>query len=38
VVALPRLGSRPVRRAWIRAAGIRLGRLLGSFTERVFFP
>jgi glycosyltransferase involved in cell wall biosynthesis len=38
VVALPRLRSAEVRRQWVRAAGVRLGRLLGSATERVFFP
>jgi GT2 family glycosyltransferase len=38
VVALPLLGRRDVRRRWVRAVGVRLGRLVGSMTERVFFP
>jgi GT2 family glycosyltransferase len=38
VVSLPRLGEVDMRRRWVRAAGIRLGRLVGSVTERVFFP
>ncbi len=38
VVSVPRLGRRGVRRRWVRAAGVRLGRLAGSLTERVFFP
>ncbi len=38
VVALPTL-FRPERRtAWARAAAIRIGRLEGSVSERVFFP
>jgi glycosyltransferase involved in cell wall biosynthesis len=38
VIALPLLGRRAVRRRWVRAAGVRLGRLVGSVSERVFFP
>jgi glycosyltransferase involved in cell wall biosynthesis len=38
VMWLPFLGRRDVRRRWVRAAGVRLGRLVGSVTERVFFP
>jgi glycosyltransferase involved in cell wall biosynthesis len=38
VVALPRLGGRDVRRRWVRAAGVRIGRLVGSLSERAFFP
>ncbi|MGH9017671.1 MAG: glycosyltransferase family 2 protein [Acidimicrobiales bacterium] len=38
VMALPRLGRRDVRRRWIRAAGVRLGRLVGSVAARVLFP
>jgi glycosyltransferase involved in cell wall biosynthesis len=38
VVALPRLGRASVRRRWVRALGVRLGRLIGSVGERVFFP
>jgi glycosyltransferase involved in cell wall biosynthesis len=38
LVSVPRLGRPYVRRRWVRAAGVRLGRLVGSVTERVFFP
>jgi len=38
VLWLPRLGNPDVRRRWVRAAGVRVGRLAGSVTERVFFP
>jgi len=38
VVSVPRLVQAGVRRRWVRAAGVRLGRLVGSVTERVFFP
>jgi glycosyltransferase involved in cell wall biosynthesis len=38
LVSLPRLGRADVRRRWVRAAGVRCGRLVGSVTERVFFP
>jgi GT2 family glycosyltransferase len=38
VVALPLLGRGDVRRRWVRAVGVRLGRLVGSMTEHVFFP
>ncbi len=38
VVSLPRLGRADVRRQWVRAAGVRLGRLSGSLRERVFVP
>ena len=38
VVQVPRLGNIGVRRRWVRAAGVRLGRITGSVTERVFFP
>jgi GT2 family glycosyltransferase len=38
VVSVPRLGHRAIRRQWVRALGVRLGRLVGSVTERVFFP
>lgn len=38
VVSVVRLGDRDVRRLWVRTAGMRLGRALGSAKERVFFP
>ncbi len=38
VLWLPRLANPDVRRNWVRAAGVRLGRLAGSVTEGVFFP
>jgi glycosyltransferase involved in cell wall biosynthesis len=38
VVALPRLGGGDVRRRWVRAAGVRIGRLVGSVSEWAFFP
>ena len=38
VAGLARLGRREGRREWIRAAGVRLGRIVGSFESRVFFP
>jgi glycosyltransferase involved in cell wall biosynthesis len=38
LVTLPRLGQRHLRRSWVRAVGVRIGRLAGSVTERVFFP
>jgi glycosyltransferase involved in cell wall biosynthesis len=38
LVTLPRLGQRHVRRSWVRAVGVRIGRLAGSVTQRVFFP
>jgi GT2 family glycosyltransferase len=38
VLGLLRLGSGARRREWIRAAGVRLGRIVGSFEHRVFFP
>ncbi|HVC69150.1 MAG TPA: glycosyltransferase family A protein [Acidimicrobiales bacterium] len=38
VAALPGLRRRDVRRRWVRALGVRLGRLTGSVAERVFFP
>jgi len=38
VVAVPGLGRPGVRRRWVRAAGVRLGRLVGSVGEHVFFP
>jgi glycosyltransferase involved in cell wall biosynthesis len=38
VVAVVRLGDPGVRRSWARAAGMRLGRLVGSFEHGVFFP
>jgi glycosyltransferase involved in cell wall biosynthesis len=38
VVTVPRLRRTDVRRHWVRAAGVRLGRLAGSIGERVFFP
>lgn len=38
VVALPGLARTDVRRRWVRAAGVRLGRLVGSVREGVFFP
>jgi hypothetical protein len=38
VVSIPRLGRYELRRRWVRALGMRLGRLVGSVTERVFFP
>ncbi len=36
--SLPLLIERPRRIEWARAAGTRLGRLYGSYTEGVFFP
>jgi len=38
VVSVPRLGRRDARRLWVRAAGVRLGRLAGSVAARTFFP
>ena len=38
VVRLPRLGHREVRRSWVRALGMRLGRIAGSLEQRVVFP
>jgi len=38
VLSVPLLGGRHVRRRWVRAAGVRLGRLAGSWRQRVFFP
>jgi GT2 family glycosyltransferase len=38
VAAIPTLGRADVRRHWARAAGVRLGRLAGSWEQRVFFP
>jgi GT2 family glycosyltransferase len=38
VVSLPRLRRPDIRQQWVRAAGVRLGRLSGSARERVFFP
>lgn len=38
VVSVPRLGDGTLRRRWVRAAGMRTGRLLGSAEQRVFFP
>ena len=38
IVSLPRLGHAGIRQQWVRAAGVRLGRLSGSLKERVFFP
>jgi glycosyltransferase involved in cell wall biosynthesis len=38
LTALLRLGDRGVRRSWVRAAGMRLGRLIGSVEQRAFFP
>ena len=38
IVSLPRLGRADIRQQWVRAAGVRLGRLSGSLKERVFFP
>jgi GT2 family glycosyltransferase len=39
VLQAPRLATRAgPRTAWARAAGMRSGRLTGSFKERVFFP
>ncbi|HEY7946455.1 MAG TPA: glycosyltransferase [Acidimicrobiales bacterium] len=38
VVSLPKLGRRHVRRMWVRAVGVRLGRLVGSVSEGAFFP
>jgi glycosyltransferase involved in cell wall biosynthesis len=38
VVAVVGLVSADVRRRWVRAAGVRLGRLAGSVSKHVFFP
>ncbi len=38
MVSLPQLRRIDRRQQWVRAAGVRLGRLLGSYRERVFFP
>jgi glycosyltransferase involved in cell wall biosynthesis len=38
ILSLPRLRRVDVRQQWVRATGVRLGRLSGSFRERVFFP
>jgi glycosyltransferase involved in cell wall biosynthesis len=38
VVAVPLLVRAEVRRQWVRAAGVRLGRMVGSVEQRVFFP
>jgi len=38
VLAVVGLGRRAVRRRWVRAAAVRLGRLAGSMSNRVFFP
>jgi GT2 family glycosyltransferase len=38
IASLPRLGRADVRPPWVRAAGVRLGRLSGCLKERVFFP
>jgi cellulose synthase/poly-beta-1,6-N-acetylglucosamine synthase-like glycosyltransferase len=38
VLATVALWRADVRRRWVRAAGVRLGRLAGSVTNRVFFP
>ncbi len=38
ILSLPRLGRADIRQQWVRAAGVRLGRLSGSLGERVFFP
>ena len=36
--SLPRLADEQVRRQWVRAAGVRSGRLIGSVEQRAFFP
>jgi glycosyltransferase involved in cell wall biosynthesis len=38
VVEIPWLYKREVRRRWLRVAGVRTGRLVGSVQCRVFFP
>jgi glycosyltransferase involved in cell wall biosynthesis len=38
VVSVPRLGRSDVRRRWVRSAGVRLGRLVGSVRQHVVFP
>ena len=38
VLTLPWLGRLDVRRRWVHAAGVRLGRVVGSLREGVFFP
>jgi glycosyltransferase involved in cell wall biosynthesis len=38
VLAVPSLYKPAVRRRWFRAAGVRVGRLIGSVENRVFFP
>jgi GT2 family glycosyltransferase len=39
VLHLPQVArTGPARRQWVHAAGVRVGRLLGSIDQRVFFP
>jgi GT2 family glycosyltransferase len=38
VAEIPWLYRRELRRRWLRAAGVRVGRLAGSVENRVFFP
>jgi GT2 family glycosyltransferase len=38
IASLPKLRRVDIRQQWVRAAGVRLGRLSGSVKERVFFP
>jgi GT2 family glycosyltransferase len=38
LVEIPWLFRRDLRRRWLRVAGVRLGRLVGSVENRVFFP
>ena len=33
-----RLGDSDVRRQWMHAVGLRVGRVIGSAEQRVFFP
>lgn len=38
LISVLRLGNPSVRRLWVRTAGLRLGRAIGSIEQRVFFP
>lgn len=38
VGAIPLLYRRDLRRRWLRVAGVRVGRIIGSVENRVFFP
>jgi hypothetical protein len=38
VAEIPFLYRRDLRRRWLRVAGVRVGRIIGSVENRVFFP